>query len=90
MFNVEREECGVASGAKSMTIAAFGAIIDIWNISIYIHIMDINTRGCIPPNKIPWMTIVAFGGIIDIWNISIYIHIMDTNITGCIPPNKIP
>ena len=26
-----------------MTIVAFGATTDIWNVSIYIHIMDINT-----------------------------------------------
>ena len=25
------------------TIVAFGAITDIWNVSIYIHIMNINT-----------------------------------------------
>ena len=36
-----------------MTIVAFGVITDTWNVSIYIHIMDINTTGCIPPNPIP-------------------------------------
>ena len=63
---------------ESLTvIVTFGAIIDTWNISINIHIMDINNIGCIPPNKIPQTTIATFGAIIDTWNISIYIHIMD-------------
>ena len=68
-----------------MTIVTSGAITDTWNISIYTHIMNINTTGCIPPNKIPSMTIVTSGAI----RFLIYIHI-DINTTGCIPPNKIP
>ena len=71
-------------------IVTFGAITDTWTISIYIHIMDINTTGCILPNKIPQTNIVAFGAITDAWNVSIYIHIMDIITTGYIPPNKIP
>ena len=52
--------------------------------------MDINTTGCIPPNKIPLTTTVGFGAITDAWYVSIYIHVMDVNTTRCIPPNKIP
>ena len=60
-----------------MTIVAFGAISDTWNISIYIHIIDIYTTGGIPPSKISYNTIVAFGAITDTGNLSIYIHIID-------------
>ena len=43
----------------------FAAITDIWNVSIYIYIMDKNI-GCIPPNKIPYTTIVAFGAVFNL------------------------
>ena len=49
---------------------------------ITIHIMYINTTGCIPLNKIPKTMIVACGAITDIWNVSVYIHIMDKNTTA--------
>ena len=37
---------------KETPIVFFGAITDTWNVSVYIHILDISTTGCIPPNKI--------------------------------------
>ena len=73
-----------------MTIVAFEAITGTGNFSVNTHIMDINTTGCIPPNKIPLMTIVAFRAITGTGNVSIYIHIVNINTTGCLPGNKIP
>ena len=45
-------ECIPLNKIQYTTVVAFWAITDTWNVSLYIHIMDINTTGCIPRNKI--------------------------------------